>query len=140
MQALPDDILQEFMKGNHVMRHNPGLWNGIWSDMFIETTFMRYGHEAGGLVGLTMQPSAVSRWALSLHVCSQLRRDLTSMKESQKSKVVTTHKEESVSRIESDGADREKLRTTLSTFIDPLDPSTHPEGLVIDVTTECKCT
>ena len=62
MQVLPDDVLQQFIKGNHVMRYNPGLWNGIWSDMFIESTFMRYGHEAGGLVGLTLQPSAVSRW------------------------------------------------------------------------------
>ena len=69
------EILYEFMKGNHVMRHNPGLWKGIWSDMFIESTFMRYGHEAGGLVGLTLQQSAVSRWALSLHVCNQLRSD-----------------------------------------------------------------
>ena len=72
MQVLPDDVLQQFMKGNRVMRHNAGLWNGTWSDMFIESTFMRYGHEAGGLVGLTLQPSAVSRWALSLHVTSQV--------------------------------------------------------------------
>ena len=44
---------------------------------------MRYGHEAGGLVGLTLQPSAVSRWALSLHVTSQLRLDLTAMERCQ---------------------------------------------------------
>ena len=118
------------MKGNHVMRHNPGLCNGIWSDMFIESTFMRYGHEVGGLVGLTLQPSAVSRWALSLHVCSLLRYDLKSMKEGQGSKTVTTHKEESMSRIEYDGVDRNNLRTTLSTFIDPLDPTGHPERLI----------
>ena len=43
MEALPEDILQRFMKGEHVMRHKPVQWNGIWSDMFIETTFMRYG-------------------------------------------------------------------------------------------------
>ncbi len=65
------------------MRHNPGLWNDIWSAMFIESTFMQYGHEAGGLMGLTLQPSAVSRWALSLHVYSQLRVDLASMKDGQ---------------------------------------------------------
>ena len=35
-----------------------------------------------------------------------------------------------ISRIKSDAADREKLRTTLSTFIDPLDPSSHPDGTV----------
>ena len=43
MEKLPEDVLKCFMKGEHVMRHREGLWNGIWSDMFIETTFMRYG-------------------------------------------------------------------------------------------------
>jgi len=42
MEALPDDVQQHFLKGEHVMRHNSGIWNGIWSDMYIETTFMRY--------------------------------------------------------------------------------------------------
>lgn len=130
MEALPSDILAEFMKGNHVMRHNPGIWNGVWSDMFIETTFMRYGHEAGGLVGLTLQPSAVSRWALSLHVCSQLRMDLSAMKDGPQEKQVTVHKEESNSRIKSDADDRSKLRAALSTFIDPLDVDSLPDGLV----------
>ena len=91
---------------------------------------MQYGHEAGGLVGLTLQPSAVSRWALSLHVTSQLRLDLTAMKDGRQSKVTATHKEESMSRIKSDAVDREKLRVTLCSFIDPLDPSSHPEGVV----------
>lgn len=91
---------------------------------------MRYGHEAGGLVGLTLQPSAVATWALSLHVCSQLRMDVTALKEGQKSSVATSHKEEGKSRIKSDATDREKLRTTLSTFIHPLHPSSHPVGLV----------
>ena len=130
MEALPDAVLSEFMKGNHVMRHNPGLWNGVWSDMFIESTFMRFGHEAGGLIGLTLQPSSVSTWALSLHVCSQLRVDLTSMKDGQRHKVMTMHKEESKSRIKSDNADREKLKSTLATFIDPFDSTSHADGVV----------
>jgi len=29
-------------QGQQVMRHSCGLWNGIWSDMFIKTTFMQY--------------------------------------------------------------------------------------------------
>ena len=130
MEALPDEVLSEFMKGNHVMRHNPGLWNGIWSDMFIESTFMRYGHEAGGLVGLMLQPSAVSRWALSLHVCSQLRVDLASMKDGKKNTVMTSHKEETKARIQSDAVDREKVRATLSTFIDPFQSNSHPVGIL----------
>ena len=34
MERLPDDILVQFMKGEHVMRHQAGIWNGMWSDMF----------------------------------------------------------------------------------------------------------
>ena len=130
MESLPDELLQEFMKGNHVMRHIRGLWNGIWSDMFIESTFMRYGHEAGGLVGLTLKPAAVTAWALSLHVCSQLCADLSSMKDGPGTKEMTTHKEESIARIHSDALDREKLRSTLALFIDPIDPTNQPSGIV----------
>ncbi len=72
MECLPIEVLNKFMKGEHVMRHKPGLWNAIWSDMFIETTFMRYGHGPGGLVGITLNQSALKRWALSLHTCSRL--------------------------------------------------------------------
>ena len=41
------DLLQEFLKVRHAMRHNQSIWNAIPSDMFIESTFVRYGHQAG---------------------------------------------------------------------------------------------
>ena len=72
MEYLPDDLLPEFLKGKHVMRHNRGICNAIWSDMSVESTFIRYGHQAGGLRGLALKPSAVTRWALSWHTCRQL--------------------------------------------------------------------
>ena len=43
---------------------------------------------------------------------------------------MTTHKEETTSRIRNDAMDREKLKTTLSTFLDLLDPVSHPVGIV----------
>ena len=54
------------------MRHTPGIWNGIWSDMIIETTVMRYGHGPGGMVGLTLNQNSLDKWALSTHISSQL--------------------------------------------------------------------
>ena len=45
MEALPEEVLVRFMKGEHVMRHH-----GLWSDMFIETTFMRYGDAPNGIL------------------------------------------------------------------------------------------
>ncbi|KAK2185277.1 hypothetical protein NP493_241g06091 [Ridgeia piscesae] len=56
MERLPQEVLSHFMKGEHVMYHSDALWNGIWSDMMIETTFMRYGHAPGGIVGITHKP------------------------------------------------------------------------------------
>ena len=70
-------VTLEILNGKHVMHHNPGIWNAIWSDMFIESTFMRYGHESGGLTGLTLKPSAVTIWALSLHICLQWKTSKT---------------------------------------------------------------
>ena len=59
MQRLVQEELSNFMKGEHVMHHVPGLWNGIWSGMFIETTFMRYGHGPGGIIGITLRPETL---------------------------------------------------------------------------------
>jgi len=51
MESLGHDELSNVMKGEHVMHHVPGLWNDIWTDMFIGTTFMRYGHGPHGIIG-----------------------------------------------------------------------------------------
>ena len=54
MTKLPKDLVQKFIKGEHAMRHQKGLWNSIWSDMMIETTSMRYGHGPAGMKGITL--------------------------------------------------------------------------------------
>ena len=59
MHKLPGNILDNFMKGKHVMSHQNGLWNCIWSDMMIETTYMRYGKGPGGIIGFTTKLRSV---------------------------------------------------------------------------------
>ena len=95
------------------MRQQPGIWNGIWSDMFIESTFMRYGHGAGGIVGLTLQPAALKKWAHSLHICGQLTKDVPEMADVNTNKIVRVHKEEMPARMTSDAEDRQKLRSSI---------------------------
>jgi len=100
MEQLPHELLSPFMKSEHVMRHSAGLWNGIWSDMIIETTFVRYGHTPVGIVGIMLKPETLKVWALSLHACNRLESDLDDMTdEYTQSKVVITHKEEAKARI-----------------------------------------
>ena len=57
MVRLPNLVLKHFMQGKHVIKHIPEEWNVIWSDMFIETSFMRYGHSKLGINGLTLKNS-----------------------------------------------------------------------------------
>ena len=137
MEDLPDEIHSSFLQGHHTMHHIPGLYNGIWSDMAIETTFMRYGHSKGGIIGITLKPETLKTWAYSLHGCHQLLNDLNDMRNKNTVPIQTTHKEESPSRIQSDMKDRCGLRNKLELCIDPLNPELHPkEGIVNIVTGE----
>ena len=130
MEAMPQACQEQFLKGEHVMRHVPGVWNGIWSDMFIETTFMRYGHGKRGIIGVTLKPETLKIWSLSLHICSRLEQDLSSFINPDDDSELTGHKEELKGRINSDKADRESIRKKLQECIDPLNPEIHPPEIV----------
>ena len=56
--------------------------------MMIETTGMRYGYVPGGIIGITLNESALERYARSLYVSSVLEQNETN-------KNVAQHKEES---------------------------------------------
>ena len=49
VERLPDDILVQFMKGEHVMRHQAGIRNGMWSDMFMRILLCAMGMDQGAL-------------------------------------------------------------------------------------------
>ena len=134
MEKLPSEIMEKFLKGEHVMHHRPGIWNGIWSDMYIETTFMRYGKGPKGIIGITLKPSAVKRWAFSMHVGCQVANDVATITQRQNKKEVSSHKEENPARIRSDQKDRNSIRNKLEISIDPLDPTDHPDEIVNIVT------
>ena len=42
---------------------------------------MRYGHGPGGIVGITRNEHDIFRWALYLHICSRLIKDIADLKE-----------------------------------------------------------
>jgi hypothetical protein len=123
MQRLHPAVLKQFMEGEHVMHHQDGLWNGIWSDLFIETTYMRYGKGPSGIIGSTLNDSTLAIWALSLSIFGQLKNDLEALQDGHVQKVVTYHKEERHTRVKADAADRMKIRDALSMCIDIQQPN-----------------
>ena len=127
---LPESVLKKFLDGEHVMQHKPGIWNGIGSDQFIESTYMRFGYGPDGVIGNTLNSHATKTWAMSLHTCTRLRSDLSAMVSQDKDTVALKHKEEGPSRIKSDTEDRLNIRCMLETCTNPLDPSSHPPKLI----------
>ena len=128
MKRLPNSILSKFLRGEHVTRHQRGYWNGIWSDMFIESTFMRYGKGPSGLIGITLKSNVMRKWAYSLNIFTQVQADLERMRESSIKQQIF-HKEESAARKGSDQADKMKIQTKLSQMIHPLKPENHDDQL-----------
>ena len=60
--------------------------------MMIETTLMKFGSFPGGLVGITLKPNSVTRWAYSFHKLSQMIKDIKKLHDTSTSK--GNHKEE----------------------------------------------
>ena len=85
--------LYELKPGEHVMHHQDGFRNGVWSDLFLETTYIRYGHGPSGIIGSTLNESTLAIWAFSQSTLTQLLNDLQDIKEGSFQTVVDTHKE-----------------------------------------------
>ena len=130
MRRLPSSIEKKCLRGEHTTRHRRELWNGICSDMLIETTFMKYGKGPGGLIGITLQQGSVKKWAYSLHVLTQILHDLDEMRNARSTKEVTVHKEEKPGRIKADAIKRENLRKKIEQCINPFDVKSHPTEIV----------
>ena len=120
MERLPIDVAQSLLKGEHVIHYNKGIWKEIWSDMSIETTFMRYDHGKREMIGIILKPETIKIWTLRLHLCTLLQADIAVMCDTDIFPLSPLHKEEMKSRIVADAGDRLSSRTKLSSCIDPL--------------------
>ena len=80
MEKLPKEVAYHFLKGEHVIHHKCGVFNGIWSDMAIETAFMHYGKGKSGIIGLTLKPETIKTWTDSLTDCNKVISSLDSMR------------------------------------------------------------
>ena len=48
MYGLSEEVTRKFRMGLHVARNSTGFFNGIWLEMLIETTYMKFGSSPGG--------------------------------------------------------------------------------------------
>lgn len=133
MSWIDQGILNKFCNGQQSLHHTTGLFNGEWLDMFIETTWMRKGHGPGGVIGNTENVQTMATWVYSMDAVMTLIGDLKNMEDSDEVECKEKHKEVFLSRIRHDADDRNAIRQALSSFIDPLNPELHEDGLLLNI-------
>lgn len=124
MSKLPPNILDKFLQGEHILCHKQGIWNGIWSHMIIETTFMQFGKGPLGNVVNTTNPRIIQIWAKSQHKCSEVLKNLDNLWNRDESNI-TNHKEANTARIKNHQVHRTKLKDFLIASIHPLQRESH---------------
>ena len=112
--------------------------NSTWFDIFIESTFMRYGHSQCGLTLITLNDTAIGLLAHNLHSYSQLVRNLTNRR-NELSNDLTHHLEYSNAPIQTDNSDVRKLPERQYQRIDRFDPSGHYATVFIIDCCICEC-
>ena len=101
MENLPDNVLNPLIKGQHIVRLQDRLGNAIWTDMAIESTYMRMEKGPLGLTGARTQESTVKVWANGHHLCNELLLGLDTLRNSDKADR-TKHNEEGDEKIKAD--------------------------------------
>jgi hypothetical protein len=98
--------------------------------MFTETTFMRYGHDPVGIIGIMLILKPLKQWALNLHTfTSAVVWKLIWIRNSTKSEY-SKHKEEGKTKIANNTKERQCLRAKLEHCVDPSNPDTSHGELV----------
>lgn len=133
MESLPSSLVNKFMQGEHIVHLKDGYFNGLWSDMAIEMTYMNVGKGQDGIIGVTTSERSVSIWANSHHSCGELLMELKELCQKQTSTI--KHKEEYQGRIKSDANDRQKIRSALEKCIHPLQIETHESNKLVNIYT-----
>ena len=80
--VFPSNFYGHFRNGGHTMHKSAGFYKGIWSDMSIETSDMRYSHSRRGIIGLTLKQGSLKTWAYSLHIYNSVINNLGEMSDS----------------------------------------------------------
>lgn len=132
-KGLDPEIVKKLQLGAFV-RHIPGLYNSPWTDMFIETTYMRLGHGPAGAVGVATVYGQRVKWALSFALSGELSHSVRVMSNTEQDTHHIRHKEEAECRIKADQTDRQSLDNTLDVCINTSDVS-HPYGALMNIVT-----
>ena len=69
------------------MHLRDGIFNGIWSDLAIKTTYIKVGKGPAGIIGVTTNERSVSIWSNIHNLCGELLTELEDLSSKDKHKL-----------------------------------------------------
>jgi len=66
---------------------------------------MCYGSGPNEIIGITLKPETMKRWAYSMYICSRIVQGIVNMSDHSRDRDMTSHKEEKPSHITSGAKD-----------------------------------
>ena len=129
MNRLPKEALESFNQGNFVAKLTPGTFNSVWMDYVLEATENKALKSSGGIIGLTYQNNALTRWFLSRPVTAKYS---VNFKESLKQQEGSSgHHTDTQSYKRSYNEDVKKMVDLFEdTFVDPFTMNSPPLRLI----------
>ena len=113
MHQIPGEVKKEFEAGNFVVKRSTLRFNQVDPDHSQEW-LGGIGKKSGGIIGITKTTSALSRWALSFSLWSQLTHDTKVAFGLERDEYI--HNESTKGRIKLDLKDEDALVNVLQTF------------------------
>ena len=137
MHQLPEEVSAEFEAGNFVVKRSQKKFNQVDPDHSQEW-LNAVGKKGGGIVGITRNTQALSKWALSYNLRAHIASDTRIMYNISLDDQLT-HKEATPSRNQRDHVDEMSLCTTLRRFgVFSADQQPILQNIVTkDICTEC---
>ena len=124
---------QHFKDGGFVVRRSSQRFDAVSNDQALEQMVNRDGKSQGGVIGLTLRKSALTRWLVTRHVTSEYADAFKSLTTDHNVNG-TRHKELGKGRIVKDEEDVMKIVHILQDNQNPFDLATVPSELTNIIT------
>lgn len=135
MESMSPELRKHFIAGEHAVYLSDGVFNGVWTDQGIESTYMKFGKGKKGIGRTALRPESQRQWAYSADATTTVSHSVRSLSGNGDVKHAHKHRDETNSRMEMDMKDKSSLRSKLSLAINPLDPAQHPSDGLVNILT-----
>ena len=109
LQQKHPTVYQRFMEGDHVISRSSQPFSGAWTDMTLKQSINLHSKSKGGIVGISLNADALHRWFLTCHERAAITSAVRRMCGSDDPDRIGTHKEATLTRVERDENDVQKI-------------------------------